>query len=349
MAKSLVEKNVGSMREHWAAVDAMLKKGGELLSLDNLARKDGGLLRFLTPTDAPLSVLVIDGAEYLPHLRAMLPQAAIYAVVREQDLADDARYAGLDVAWTVTDWREERLPYPLASFDYVLADFCLELAGNPQDIASGFGYYIKDTGYLLTSFENVRHWKTIEALKKGHFYSIVRHPFTTAEMETLLGASFYKSVSFSAIREEAPVNIIEGLVEAGFENYQNDLEVRYWLVKARRSVDEVALLKSYFTPDVRRELVTYLRRLEYGIEVAENGKRLWALIERERIFADYLASFIVETVVHHRSLLESLLVTGEFSFLRALLENLCGLLPEELPMLEDMARALVVREEKQNG
>lgn len=349
MAKSLVEKRADRMQTHWAVVDAALEKGGELLSPENLAGADGGLLRFLTPTDAELTVLVVDGAAYLPPLRAMLPRAKLCAVTREAALASDVRYAALSVEWKVMDWREERLPYPLATFDYILADFCLELAGNPQDIASGFGYYIKDTGYLLTSFENVRYWKTIEALKKGHFYSIVRHPFTTSEMETLLAASFYKSVAFSAVRGKAPAGVIEGLVEAGFENVRHDLETRYWLVAARRSMDEVALLKSYFTPEVRRELVTLLRRLEYGIGVGENGKRLWALAEREGIFPDYMANFIVETIVHHRSLLESLLVTGEFSYLRALLEALYGQAEEEAPMVEEMARALVARGEKTDG
>lgn len=345
MDKSLAKKRVGHIKTHWTIVDAALEKGGELLSRNNLADIDGGLLYFLTPTEEQLAVLVIDGEAYLPQLREMLPCASIFAVTRTADTASDVRYAALDVEWQILDWRDERLPYPLATFDYILADFCLELAGNPQDIASGFGYYIKDTGYLLTSFENVRYWKTIEALKKGHFYSIVRHPFTTSEMETLLAASFYKSVSFSAIREEAPADVIEGLVEAGFEN-RHDLETRYWLVAARRSMDEVALLKSYFTPEIRRALVTYLRRLEYGIDVEENGKRLWVLVEKEDIFPDYMANFIAETIVHYRSLLESLLVTGEFTYLRALLEALYGQLDEDITMVEEMARALVKRGEK---
>lgn len=280
----------------------------------------GGLLRFLAPTRSALSVLVVESLAYLPKLREMMPAAALFAVTAETDDADASELQGLDVSWSFLDYRDTPLPFERESFDYILADRCLETAGNPQDIAAGFGLFLRPTGYLLTSFLNVRHWSVIEDLRDGHFYAIVRRLFARPEMETLLAASFYKEVSFLPVWREAPQGVIERLEAAGFENLGRDLEAKFWLCRARRTSDEVAPLKECFTPTVRRTLVTLLRRLEYGIEVEENAAALWQLCREEGIFLEYLVDFAAQTIVHRKDLLHVLLQTAEPQLARELAE-----------------------------
>ena len=278
---------------------------------EDLLAEGGGLLRFLRPTGAPLSVLVVESLAYLPQLHERLPQAALFAVTAEAAHAEAEAFATLDVSWSFLDYRETPLPFARESFDYILADRCLETAGNPQDIAAGFGLFLRPTGYLLTSFSNVRHWSVLEELREGHFYAIVRRLFALPEMETLLAASFYKEVDFLPVWREAPQGVIERLEAAGFENRGRDLEVKFWLCAARRTSDEVAPLKECFTPAVRRRLVTLLRRLEYAIEPEENAAALWQLCREEGIFPEYLLDFAAQTVVQQAALLAVLLRTAE--------------------------------------
>lgn len=278
---------------------------------EDLLKYDGGLLRFLTPTGETLSVLVVESLAYLPKLREMMPKASLFAVTAEPECAEAPEVQMLDVAWSFLDYRETPLPFARGSFDYIIADRCLETAGNPQDIAAGFGLFLRPTGYLLTSFLNVRHWSVIEDLRDGHFYAIVRRLFALPEMETLLAASFYKEVSFLPVLREAPQGMVERLEAAGFENPRRDLEAKFWLCRARRTSDEVAPLKECFTPAVRRRLVTLLRRLEYGIEPVRNAAALWRLYREEGVFPEYLLDFAVQTVVHRADLVRVLLQTAE--------------------------------------
>ena len=288
---------------------------------------EGGLLRFLPSVKAPLAVLVVESLAYLPALRERLPLARLFAVTAEPERAEAAEFAGLDVEWSFLDYRETPLPFARESFDYILSDRCLETAGNPQDIAAGFGLFLKPTGSFLTSFSNVRYWGVIEDLMEGHFYAIVCRFFSLFEMEKLLAASFYKEVSFFPVRREAPEGFIERLEAAGFENGRPDLEAKFWLCRARRTSDDVAPLKECFTPLVRRRLVTLLRRLEYGIDVEENAAALWRLCREEGIFADYLMGFAAQTIVQQKTLLETLQRTAEPKLAAEILEAARRALP----------------------
>ena len=60
----------------------------------------------------------------------------------------------------------------------------------------------------------------------------------------------------------------------------------------------IAALKSLYTPELRRRLVTYLRRIEFDIDREENLTSFWSLIDEAGIFPEYLAGFLRETVLH---------------------------------------------------
>ena len=252
------------------------------------------LLSFLVPDAAPLRVLVVESLEYLPQLRKMFPKAELHALAAECDPAD----IPTGVHWQELDYVTTPLPYERKYFDYIISDLALENVDNPRDIAAGFSLFLKDTGALLTSFRNIRHWSVLQNLMDGHYYSIVSRLYARAEFEKLLYASFYKSVLCQAQQRKAPPGMIDRLVTAGFENHDDDLEAEFYLIRADRSMPELSLIKSMYTSEQRRCIVRLLHRIEYDVVRVESTRSLWDEVTRLNIFPAYLAALIHETVVH---------------------------------------------------
>ena len=269
-------------------------------------RGDLPLLAFLEPSLDEVSVLVIENAEYLPALGKMFPKGRLYAVAAEREDAERTEYSGLGVTWDILDYRETALRYPKRFFDAVISERLLENVANPQDIASGIGTFIKDTGALLTSFENIRHVRVLREIMEGHYYAIVRRRYAKPEFERLLLASFYKDVFFIPVRRRDETGDVDRLMAAGFTNSLNDLETEVWLVKAARSSGSVAALKAEYTPKIRKRISLLMRRIEYGIDAGENAAALWDLAEKEGISSEFLGRFAAEAVFHRGAFFEAL-------------------------------------------
>ena len=254
------------------------------------------LLNFLQPGELPLTILVVESLSYLPQLRQMFPAASIFAVTADADAMLD--YAGLGVEFREVNYLAEPLPFAREMFDYIISDLTLEQAGHPQDIAAGFSRYLKETGSLLTSFRNIRHWSQLMDLLAGHYYNVVARLFARQEFERLLYASYYKMVFMEPQKRPAEEKILQQLLAAGFDNEGDDLNTEFYLVRADRSMPEMALLKSMYTKAQRRQLSTYLHRIEYGVETEKNCREFWQFYEETALFADYTAAFIKQAVFH---------------------------------------------------
>ena len=250
------------------------------------------LTAFITGEDFFNRILVVESAAYLTELRQKFPTAEIFFVTTNEDFYSD------DVKITLLDYREERLPFPEEFFDAIIGDLTLETVTNPQDIAAGFSTYIKQTGCWLTSFRNIRHWKVLERLMRGVFGGVFARLYTRTEFERLLYASFYKEVQLLPLKKNAPPELLERLIDCGFDNFDDDLQTEFWLVRASRSMPELALLKSIFTPEVRADLSRILHRIEYDIATEDSVKSFWHLFDTQGLFTDYAAAFIRSVVVH---------------------------------------------------
>ena len=250
------------------------------------------LTEFIRGEDFWQKILVVESADYLAELRENFPTAEIFFITMNEDFHSDG------VKTFVLDYREERLPFDEEFFDAIIGDLTLEVVTNPQDIAAGFSTFIKQTGCWLTSFRNIRHWKVLEKLMRGVFGGIVSRFYTRTEFERLLYASFYKEVQLLPLKKNAPPELLERLINCGFDNFDDDLQTEFWLVRASRSMPELALLKSMFTPEVRADLSRILHRIEYDISTEDSVKSFWRLVDAEGIFTDYAAAFIRSVVVH---------------------------------------------------
>lgn len=256
-----------------------------------------GLLHFLTATPLPLKILVIESALYLPKLRELMPNAELYVAVADEDITELDEYQGLGVHWAVVDYLSEPLPFEHYFFDYIIAEHALELAANTQDIASGISFYLKPTGYFLSSFTNVRYWKVIKGLMEGQYLFLNRRPFTRQDYMRLLAASFFKDIVFAPQKHYAPEGFIEKLTAAGFENYSDDLETEIWMTRAAKSTPEILALKEMYSQEERRSLSTLLRRIEYSISIKENTKALVELCDTHGIFPAYLVDFAQQAIL----------------------------------------------------
>ena len=286
---------------------------------------------FLRPEDFFERILVVESLSYLPELRQRFPGAEIFAVTAEEEQSRKPEYDGLDVQWRILEYRDEALPFPKEFFDAVFSDLTLEYVTNPQDIAAGFSMFLKQTGVWFTSFRNIRHWSVLEKLMKSHYYGVVSRLYAKIEFENLLYASFYKEVRMMPLVREAPEELLERLLACGFENIHDDLETEFWLVRAARSMPELSLLKSMYTYEERKRLSWILHRIEYDIDTERNVGEFWRIYDEMKLFADYAAAFIHETVVHRERFYRSLIAYSpeRRSFLPELLQSAVGVCMNE--------------------
>ena len=245
-------------------------------------------------------ILIVESGEYISILREMYPDAEIFFVTTDEDFFDERAKT------LILNYREEILPFDEDFFDLIIGDLTLEVVVNPQDIAAGFSRYIKQTGIFITSFSNIRHWKILEKLMRGWFNGIVSRYYTRDNFERLMMASFYKDVKFVPIIKKSPPELLAKLIECGFENYGDDLEVEIWQVRAARSMPELSLLKSMYTPEFRADFARIIHRIEYDIEISDSVKEFWRLYDKVGMFEDYAAEFINMTVIHKENFYKNL-------------------------------------------
>ena len=255
------------------------------------------LMNLIDGEDNFHKILVVESSAYIEELTKRFPTAEIFFVTADEDAAEKFS-CYVKVKTFVLDYREERLPFEGEYFDAIIGDLTLEVVGNAQDIAAGFSTYIKQTGVWLTSFRNLRHWQVLEKIMRGEIFDTVSRLYTRKDFERLMYASFYKDVRFLPQIKKAPAEILDRLLECGFENFGGDLEAALWLVRAARSMPELALLKSMYTPEVRAEFSRLIHRIEYDVELEDSVKSFWKLYDAAGMFSDYAKNFIDEVVIH---------------------------------------------------
>lgn len=254
-----------------------------------------GLLRFVPPNFLPVPVLLIEAAELLAGLRKLLPDARIALMTTEptpkvESLCNDCR-ADLLIGECPRD-----LPTEPKLFELIIAPEVLTTGENFYATLITCNHLLKDSGALLTQFNNVRFVGVLENLRRGYFSNNERRLWAKADVVKLLDDAVYKEIHFLPAAR-ADFSATEWIA-FDFDNFGDDLTTKTWLVKACKCTAEVAALKDIFTPEVRAELSRLLHRIEYDIDAEENFSRLMALCEREGIFDEYLSDFIEQVVVH---------------------------------------------------
>ena len=259
------------------------------------------ILEFVSPNFLPIKVLVIESAEFLEGLREILPAAQIALLKKEpteaiKRLCDEFKADLID-----------ELPTAPKIFEIIVARDVLTIGENFYAMLMAFNHLLTDSGYLLTEFYNVRFVGILERLRQGRFINNEQRLWAKADVVKLLDDAIYKEIHFLPGERAFSATEWENF---GFENFNEDLTTKTWLVQAFKCTAEVAALKDVFTPEIRADLSRILHRIEYGIDSEENFQRLITLCEREGIFDEYLSDFIEQVVVHEaaRDLIRSRLI-----------------------------------------
>ena len=262
----------------------------------NNGKERRGLMKFVPPNFLPLTVLAVESEEFLSELRDLLPAAKIALLKREPspEVKNFCRECRADLI--------DELPTAPKIFDLIVAPHVLTVGENFYARLLAFNHLLKYSGALLTEFFNVRFVGVLERLRRGKFFNNERRLWAKADVVKLLDDAIYKEIHFLPGARENSIRSEElgigNWIEFGFENYNEDLSTRTWLVRACKCTAEVAALKELFTPEIRAELSRLLHRIEYDLDAEENFLRLMNLCAREGIFDEYLNDFINQVVVH---------------------------------------------------
>lgn len=256
------------------------------------------LLRFLAKS-GPLDILLIGTIEDFSKLQIMLPQATMQ-LVHEQEIIKNSKEQGPVLP-------DKKL------FDYIIIGNLLEKIDNPEWMIHFFWRHLDKGGSVLANLHNVRHWSILKELMAGHWRytesgivqrSTIRF-FALPEIIHLFETAQYKEIGFAAKVVSAPENLLALLMQCGFVNENNDLEVEEWLVKASKCDPSTEVLKTVSTAEVRRRLVFLLRRIENDIDPQENCRELWQLCTKEQIPASYLAALAQNAMLYPAKVLSA--------------------------------------------
>ena len=251
-----------------------------------------GLLKYISPNVSGIYVLVVESLPYLREICELLPNAHITVATEFKDEQED--FDDLKVDWLAGNLTKLNIDENL--FDIIIAEDALTFAPNPYDVTIYLNRRLKDTGFLITQFENVRFIGILESLRQGYFPVRERRLYAKTEVVRILNDALFKEISFTPDNKTAAD--IDEWLDFGFDNFNDELLVKNWIIKASKSKAEVAALKQFYTFEVRKELARILHRIEYDVERAENIERLKKFCEEYQIFDDYLYDFIDCVVVH---------------------------------------------------
>ncbi len=283
------------------------------------------LLELVPPNfSGDAAALVIESPEYLAGLRELMPNSKILLMTAERNPATIELCKKFRADFMAGDYARGALPKEPKIFDVIIAEDCLTCAPNFYVTLLELNHLLKDSGFVLTKFFNVRFIGVLENLRLGKFSAHEKRFWAKWDVVKLLDDATYKEIRFLPGEkiDGAEIFSVDAWINFGFDNFSDDLLTKSWLVKARKCTAEVAALKEFYTEEVRAELSRLLHRIEYEIDVEKNFSALIELCRRENIFDDYLADFVAQVVVHQRAINFIVARARDFGFNLQTLETL---------------------------
>ena len=272
----------------------------------------------------PLNILTIESSLYLLNLKKLYPNAALYAVTNYEEVINYKNYRNLNINWVLGG---DIKIFPQKSFDIIIAESLFSHTKNSYDDLMAISRALKDTGFFLSTFKNIRYAPVLNEIKEGRFPFRDENLFAKDEVVKMLNDAIFKEIFFSPMEVDLKAQeIADNFMQAGFENYNDDLLTKTWMLKAAVSTSGALALKELYTKEIRKNLARLLRRIEYDVEREKNLDIFWNFLEVENIFPDYLTGFIEEICVYKKSTLNLLLssakIRGKNDFVEAMNEAL---------------------------
>lgn len=267
--------------------------------------KNKNILPLLPDICVQKKILLINKPFLLNEIFEKNPMAEVSLVMSVKGDFVDESFSKRQVSIYEYDFTKEPLPFVPESFDYIIADRCLEQMENPQDMALAMFFWLKEDGCLLTSFSN-RKYGDVETDSSEETLGVWRG-YSLEEVENLLKISFYKEFAFCYSRSADIMGDVVSLPNGkGGLSTQVANEAAVWLVAAYRSTFETAFLKRRYTKAVRQKMACLLRRVAYDVDRDASCAAFWALCEEDSVKASYIAAFIENTMVDPPAVFSSL-------------------------------------------
>ncbi len=301
------------------------------------------LLRFLAESGA-LRILLIGTNEDFKEVQCALPRAIIQ-MVYEQDMIKNSKEPDGFLA-------DGEL------FDYIIVGNLLEKIDNPEKNIHFLWRHLDKGGSVLANIHNVRHWSVLKELMSGHWRytecGVVQRSnirfFALPEIIHLFETAQYKEIGFIAKVVLGPKDLLMKLLQCGFDNENNDLEVAEWLVKASKCDQSTERLKAFSTHEVRRQIVFLLRRIENDIDPQGNCAELWLLCIKKQIPVAYLAALAQNSMLYPAKVLSAVALylyeREEVDAAIALLQEGYKLLPENANLVYVLASLLYMQKKE---
>ena len=239
------------------------------------------ILKFVPPNySSNAAVLLIDAEKYLAGVRELMPNAQ-FVILESWDLPSEPKI-----------------------FDVIISEDCLTYGQNFYRKLAELNHLLKDSGFVLTQFLNVRFIGILEGLRRGIFSPQEKRFWAKFDVVKILNDANFKEINF--LPGERIKNSAAEWENFGFDNFNDDLTTKIWLVKACKCTPEVVALKEMYSHETRAELSRLLHRVEYDIDAEKNTAAILELCRRENIFNEYLADFIEQTVIHKEKIFSKL-------------------------------------------
>ena len=239
------------------------------------------ILKFVPPNYSNnAAVLLIDSEKYLAGVKKLMPNAQ-FVILENWNLSTEPKI-----------------------FDVIISEDCLTYGQNFYRKLAELNHLLKDSGFVLTQFLNVRFIGILESLRRGIFSPNEERFWAKWDIVKILNDANFKEINFLP-GEQIKISAAEW-ENFGFDNFNEDLTTKIWYVKAAKCTAEVAALKEMYTHETRAELARLLRRVEYDIDAEKNTAAILELCRREKIFDEYLTDFIEQTVIHKEKIFSKL-------------------------------------------
>ena len=132
---------------------------------ENISYEREGILKFASPNFSPgVAVFVLESREILPDVRKLFPAAKIAFMSVEGDSGTRELCKKLKIDFMRGNYFAGDLPTQAKCFDIIFARDCLTLAPDFYSVLLEINHLLKDSGYMITQFFNVRFLGVLENL-----------------------------------------------------------------------------------------------------------------------------------------------------------------------------------------
>lgn len=256
-------------------------------------------LQFLPATTDVIRILWMEKEDF-DALQKSMPNAKHFFL---KDMMKDSSLIKNDKNVYWIDFLNSLLLCERNFFDYIVVGNYAKKVSNLNIFYQQMFIYLKKNGKIIANFYNARHWQQIKAQMDGLWAYVgdeMKNNQTAlfwTDIVTLFEENKYQEIKAAPLYKRANPQFLDKLIHSGFKNENQDLEIVSWAIQACKIEEKAEYLQKFFSTEIRRKLVFFLRRIEFDIDTNANCKAVWELCEKNQISMKYVIDFADNTLL----------------------------------------------------